>query len=231
MSVADLKALSTSELVLVKTNIGGFFFDAILSLDHKSSLTITQHPIETGAAISDHAYSNQGQLTMQIAMSDAMFDIVSGQFSGDGGPGWSQLSAETQKLFNDTYGPGNGERHWIQENAINNPPASRSVTAYQVLKELQDLKIPLKVVTRLHTYQNMLIEDLDVPEDAKTHYGLRATVQLKELFIAVVQTVKISAKPQTTDSTNKGDPKTTQPLQSLFSQMLQAFTGQSVLYP
>lgn len=154
-----------SQLVYVKTNIGGYFFDAFLKAEHTTSLTITDHPVETGAAISDHAYVNPAQLVMDVGMTDVAQDIVSGQFGG----GWS-----------------------------------RSVTAYRLLVQLQQSRIPFQVLTRLNLYSNMLVETISAPDDNTTRYGLKATVTMKEIFVATVQTVKISARPQVTDATAMG---------------------------
>ena len=82
---------------------------------------------------------------------------------------------------------------------------SRSVTAYQVLLGLQQQRIPLQVLTRLKLYKNMLIETIAAPDDYTTLYGLKATVTMREIFIAQVKTVKISARPQVTDSTPRGE--------------------------
>lgn len=155
---------NTPEPIYLATNISGFFFDAFLQIDHESSLTITSHPVETGANISDHAFLNPAQLTMQIGMSDVARELTFDQF---------------------TQG------------------ATRSVAAYQVLLELQRLRVPIQVSTRLRIYKNMLIETISVPDDYTTLYGLKATVVLKEVIVATVQTVKVSARPQITDSTNR----------------------------
>jgi len=53
-------------------------------------------------------------------------------------------------------------------------------------------------------FKNMLIETIAAPDDYTTQYGLKATVTLKEVFVATVKTVKVSARPHVTDSTNKG---------------------------
>lgn len=174
------------QLIYVATNIGGFFFDAFLQIDHESSLTITSHPVETGASISDHAFVNPALLTMQIGMSDAAEALSVDQF---------------------TQGP------------------TRSVTAYQVLLELQRLRIPMQVMTRLKIYKNMLIETISVPDDYTTVYGLKATVVMKEVLVATVQTVKISARPHVTDSTNRGvvDPQI--PNQSVAFQLVGELLG------
>jgi hypothetical protein len=158
-----------SELILVKTNIGGLFFDAVLRSEHTSSLNITQHPVETGAAITDYAYRNPEQLVMDISMSDVITKI-------------NQSS--------DQFGGGD---------------QSRSVNAYQLLKGLQNNRVPVSVVTKLNNYDNMLIETIVSTDTKDTQFGLKATVTLKEIFIVYVTTVKISARPQTTDGTNGGN--------------------------
>ena len=68
------------QLIGVKTNIGGYFFDAVLKVDHNSSLKITSHPIETGGNISDHAYMEPQSISMEIGMSDACVSYIDGQF-------------------------------------------------------------------------------------------------------------------------------------------------------
>lgn len=36
------------------TSLGKFIFDAYFNISHESNLTITEHPIQSGANISDH---------------------------------------------------------------------------------------------------------------------------------------------------------------------------------
>lgn len=54
---------------------GNYYFDAIFSTQISSTNTITSHPIQTGANISDHAIENGDELTFQIGMSDMMEDV------------------------------------------------------------------------------------------------------------------------------------------------------------
>ena len=56
----------------VKSAPNVYVFDAVLDLEHWQSLVKTQHPIQTGADISSHAYLQPAKLTMYIGMSDAM---------------------------------------------------------------------------------------------------------------------------------------------------------------
>mgnify|MGYP007033304137 FL=1 len=150
---------------MVKTNIGGYFFDAVFSVDTEHSLTVTQHPVQTGANISDHAFVNPIRMTMQIGVSDAMAYRTGADYGGDGG--------------------------------------TKSVQAYRLLCKLQELRIPMQVVTRLNTYQNMLIESIDVSDDVSTLCALKATVNLVQVLVVNVGTEKVSARQWTTGAQRK----------------------------
>lgn len=143
-------------------------FDAIFSTQHDTSLSITEHPVQSGASISDHAYEEAAKLTFDIGMSDVMQSYIPGQFSDN---------------------------------------SSRSISAYAKLRELQTLRLPLSVVTKLDSYSNMLVETISTVEDNKTTYGLRATVTLKQVFVVNVNTVKISERPHKSAETNEGEQK------------------------
>lgn len=175
-----------SQLIFVKTNIGGWFFDAFLNVNHTSTLRITDHPVQSGAAITDHAYMEPQELTFEIGMSDVAQSLVDGQFT----TGWS-----------------------------------RSVTAYQVLKELQKSRVPMQVNTRLGVYQNMIIESITAPDNYETLYGLKCTVKMREIFIVEVATVTVSERPQVTGKTNSGDVQTVEPNQSILKQIYTLATG------
>ncbi len=54
-----------------------YVFDGIIRAHHEQRSVITLNPVQTGAAISDHAYAIPARLDVEIAMSDAMqsFDV------------------------------------------------------------------------------------------------------------------------------------------------------------
>ena len=74
--ILDLNSPPISSLVYLKTNIGGWFFDAFLRSTHTSRLKITDHPVQTGAALTDHSYLEPQELTMEIGMSDAATSLI-----------------------------------------------------------------------------------------------------------------------------------------------------------
>ncbi|WP_281759275.1 phage baseplate protein, partial [Alicyclobacillus hesperidum] len=105
--------------------------------------------------------------------------------------------------------------------------SSRSVQAYQVLLQLQQMRIPVQVYTRLGLYQNMLVETLTVQDDNTTTHGLRCTVDLSELLVATVEVVKISANPAVTDSAKKGTQQPKQVPSSILQTLANLFNGKA----
>lgn len=70
------------QLIYIKTNINGIFFDAFMEMEHKSDLKITSHPVQQGANVADHAYMEPLELTMTVKMSECNTDIWPDQFIG-----------------------------------------------------------------------------------------------------------------------------------------------------
>lgn len=145
-----------------KVNIGGLFFDAIFTTTTEHQLMITQHPVQTGANISDHAYVQPVKIAMDIGVSDAMAYRIPGAY--------------------DNLGP------------------TKSISAYRALCKMMELRIPVKVITRLNTYDNMLIESIAVNDDVSTLYALKASVQLVQVLVVNVGAEKASAREWTTDA-------------------------------
>lgn len=53
-----------------------YVFDAVLELEHNQRMIKTQHPVQTGANISSHAFKLPARLLMYVGMSDAMAAAV-----------------------------------------------------------------------------------------------------------------------------------------------------------
>ena len=165
-SGSDTTGLSYDAMLFCKTNIAGYFFDGFMSVSHERKLTITQNPVEAGAAIVDHAYVNPSSVTMQIMMSDVHQSIIPGQFS--------------DLTF-------------------------RHTSAWAVLKQIQESRIPVDVFTKLGYYKNMLIEEISADDTKETFRALSATVKLTEIPVARIKTVKISKASQTTINTKMAE--------------------------
>ena len=89
--------------------------------------------------------------------------------------------------------------------------ASRSVSAYQLLKKAQKQKWLLTVTTRLASYDNMVITSVHGAESPETRYGAKFSVTFTQILTASVEAVNTrflvpdeSARPQATENTNVG---------------------------
>ena len=176
---------------LSTTTIGKatYVFDAVLTLEHEQVLEKTQHPVQTGADLSSHAYLQPARLSMAIGMSDAMDSYASGQ-------------DPTKPPY---ITPFSGS-------------ASKSVSAYQQMLSLQASRQLLTITTRLRTYQHMLVSSVSAREDYRTIKGLRMQVEFSQVFVANVVSVPASARPNSTDNTGLGSVNTTPPSASVTSQ-------------
>ena len=74
--------LTYDAMLYCKTNIGGYFFDGFMRVDHNIELQTTENPVETGASIVDHAYVKPAEVVMRVMMSDVHQSLVPGQFTG-----------------------------------------------------------------------------------------------------------------------------------------------------
>ena len=75
---------------------------------------------------------------------------------------------------------------------------TKSVKAYQTLRDLQAQRIPLKVWTKLQTYENMVITSVTADDDYTTAYALRANIELEQILVVNVSETKVSARQWTT---------------------------------
>lgn len=178
------------------TTLTTYIFDAIFRLDHSQELILTEHPVQGGTAQASGGSAASGGSIVDHAYlrpSDLSMEI-----------GMSDAM--------DSYTPG----QWSGSSS------SKSVNAYETLLNLQQLRIPLTIVTRLKTYSNMVIRYVRAPDDNRTLRALRVSVQFRQIIAGVVGVTTQSARPSTTTTTNPG---TAQP--EAVPQELQKYLDQS----
>ena len=61
--------MAESEPVIIERSVGDIAFEVTVEERHDDSLTITEHPVEKGAAISDHAYKNPMEVVITAGIS------------------------------------------------------------------------------------------------------------------------------------------------------------------
>lgn len=63
---------SSVKTMMVSPTFGRIYFDAVFATDHKMTVKLTEHPVQDGAAVNDHAFIEPDEVTVDIGMTDAM---------------------------------------------------------------------------------------------------------------------------------------------------------------
>lgn len=161
MSFLDLQTV----LFRPARQFGPFTAQVTIEEVGRDELTITEHPVEQGATISDHAFKRPAELLIRLGWSNSGPSAVLNDLSG------------LVNVFNNV---GAGTFNYVQE-------------IYRQLLQLQESRVPFTIVTGKRSYQNMLIQTLTSPTDQKTENALMITAQCKQVII--VQTQVVASAP------------------------------------
>lgn len=125
---------------------------------HIDELVITDHPVEYGASVTDHAYKRPAELLLRLGWSNS---------------GVQSLLSALSNVPSTLVGDG-GDFNYMR-------------TLYNKLLTLQESRIPFDVTTGKRKYRNMLIRSLTVPTDDKTEHSLVVTMVLRQVILAQTQ--------------------------------------------
>ncbi|MBI6548586.1 phage baseplate protein [Xenorhabdus lircayensis] len=141
----------------------------VISEKHMDSTEITEHPVQRGAAISDHAYDKPSEVTMELG------------FAG-GGSLIDGFDTSNISMFDINTGATLGK-------------SPKEI--YQQLLKLKSSKMPFDVTTGKRQYKNMLIRAIEVTTDKTSENVLMVVLTLREVIIVETTTVTgITAPPE-----------------------------------
>lgn len=160
--------------------------------EHRDELTITEHPVEQGAAITDHAYKQPSHLTVRIGWSTSM--PVNNPLSLGNLTGIPALNALSLPTFAGVWST-------ASDSAINN--------TYNTLLRLQTNRTLLTIATARRLYDNMLIESLSLTTDDKTEHALIVSMTLREVILVNTKVIQNAG----VNPTNNTDPQNLSPSQ------------------
>lgn len=151
------------------TKIGDLVLDATLTEIVTLSATITEHPIETKEAISDHIFKNPLKVKIEGYITDAPNKIF-GIF-------------ETPLMKNSVSKVLDNVKALLPFNEATKP----SIQAYQLLTSLYEKRELINVVTKLNVFQNMAIENITFHTDVNTGERLEFSAELSQIKFATVR--------------------------------------------
>lgn len=146
--------------------------DSIISELHGLSSTVTDHPVEKGANISDHARPEPDMVHLECLITNHPF---------------SQNQQERPIRQGSTT---------ITSNQPEEVPDRASVT-YEQLKVLRDTSALLTVQTTLRQYDSVVLQSLTAPRDSGTFNALRFTASFKTIRVVQNKFTKAPARKNT----------------------------------
>lgn len=174
-------------LISPPRGFGGIVPDVVIQESHSDNLAITEHPVEMGAPISDHAYLRPAEVKVRAAWSPNSPAL--GGILGTIIPVSQGLVSGISQLFN-------GGESYLNE-------------IYQQLLALQESREPFELTTGKRTYEQMLIESIAVETDQATENVLMVSIHFRQVII--VKTVTASATPQAEEEAQAAPEETTAP--------------------
>lgn len=141
--------------------------DASVSETHTSAASITSHPVERGANITDHVHREPDTITIQGIISNTPTRFPEGTVG----------VALIRSVANLVSGVSN----------------DLAKTGYEQLRQLVEGKELIKIVTTLREYNDMLLENLTVTRDADNGDCLNFSVTARQ--VRLISTSSVAAIP------------------------------------
>lgn len=172
--------------VTPQRRIGPFMAQVTIEERHTDEMVVTDHPVESGAVISDHAYMLPSGLLIRA--------------------GWSESPPVSQGGLGEFF----AEVGVPELSGLTSMTAGEALTSpremYINMLELQRSRIPFEIQTGKRIYQNMLIRRLDVTTDRENENSVIMMIDCREVLIVTTQVVSVGAPEE-----NQQEPETTAP--------------------
>lgn len=183
--------------------IGPFTAQVTLEESHTDELAITDHPVETGAVISDHAYMRPSEVLIRCGWSDS-------PSSGGGAPDLGALLGDVGGALSSLT------------SLISGSGTGQSREMYQNMLELQKSRIPFEIMTGKRLYKNMLVRTLRLRTDMQTENVAIMEVLCREVLIVSTQVVSVAAPADAQE-----EPESTAPTEEKGTKQLSTATAQN----
>lgn len=151
------------------TMIGDLALDCTVTETHTATSTVTEHPVESGANITDHIRPDPVQLSITGIVSDTPIG-----------------AREVQRAIEI-----GGVSVQIKQQETPTSPTGFGRAAWSKLDAMRLAAKPVTVLTRDKKYESMAIVSLTVPKEAKTGGALYFTAQFKQVRIVFNRSTKV----------------------------------------
>ena len=161
-----------------------FVPNATIEEVHSDEMEITEHPVEQGTVISDHAFERPSGLVITAGWSDSPNSNVGlpNQVIG--------AAANSSPALQAVIGAA-GLVSGLATLYSSKGAGSASQAAYDSLLSAKKNRVLFSIYTGKRVYKNMLIKSLATTTDAKTENSLIIRIGCRQLLMAQTQTVTV----------------------------------------
>jgi hypothetical protein len=157
----------------VSGKIGDIEIETTIEETHSDALQITEHPVESGASITDHSFKKPSEVVLKCGWSNSSLKALVGAIGG-------LLSGAT--MLSSTFVSGS------------NTKSDYVGGIYSQLLKMQQSRQPISISTSIRQYDNMLIIGLQVTRDQKSANVLMVQATCREIVIVSTQSKTLPPK-------------------------------------
>lgn len=148
---------------------------------HNDAMEISDHPVERGSVISDHAFARPAELIITAAWSNSPHETsLLNQLTGAA----SSASSALRKVI--------GVANLVSGiSSMFSSGAPTTVYTYNAILALYNARQFFDVYTGKRVYKNMLIKELATTTDSRTENSLILRMTLRQIILVDTQTVTV----------------------------------------
>lgn len=175
-------------------SVAGLVADAVLEEAHTDELTLTDHPIEYGSVITDHAFKQPSEVVITYGWSQSPNSLSAARDVAFSKVGEIQAATSPTGVLQAISGTAR----------INN--------YYAILLDKQNTRAVFDVVTGRRTYKNMMIRSLTLVTDRDTENALIIRITCRQVVFAdtvttIIASPAVQSDPQQTGADAPGGVK------------------------
>jgi hypothetical protein len=174
--------LSDGTTIVGKT-VDTVLFEADITIEetHSDQMEITEHPIEQGANITDHAFKRPAEVTLKLGWSNS--PIVSSSLV-NAALGAAATASPVGNALAGAVGAAQAVAGFYDQNSQNSSQKeSPSNKAYGDLLFFQAERAIFDIYTGRRKYTNMMIRSLSVSNDWRNENSLFITVECRQVIL------------------------------------------------
>lgn len=172
-----------------KRSVGGISAMVTIEESHHDEMAVTEHPVEIGANISDHAFLLPSEVRIVAGWSKSPNFTVAGIDSLQSGVQNAVAAATNSAIYDAFVGPG-GSLDYTQ-------------TIYQKFRELMASRQPFDIYTGKRVYQNMLIRSIGTTTTGETENAILIDMVCRQVLLVKTKSTKLSATNMKTPEQNE----------------------------